>query len=469
MNHNLAVPYSDIPSPPQTSSLSFYCPESLDLLFKSSMLSPQQPNINIICQSSYRSVGLKWTLHRNRLDMPFHHGKAEALPANQFLIEIAPDNLPAGFYDLKVTLDTGISHSESKTLTAICTFGWNAEEMAIRETEPADFQDFWASETALLATVPLDFKQESAMESFNREEIGEYNLSQACLPADYDPEGHKFEEVESCKISFAGPDGGRVYAWLAKPKGYGPFPAMLVLPGAGFNARPRPLEHARHGYLAIDIQIHGQDVDLPEYPKLSTVNDDSQLNPVIGHYYRNVHLRIEQAINLLVSRPDVDSKRIVVVGGSQGGRLGVVAAGLDSRVAAVVSCIAHSGNYPHLAWIARMNGLNHPDDNPKEERFKDRLQFDGMDLKEAPPADYSLHSQTLAYYDPMNYAPYIQCPVLMNVGLIDPVSPPVSVFAIFNRLGTKDKTMVSLPGLGHDWSAEFDRRAWQWLDKKLNS
>ena len=100
------------------------------------------------------------------------------------------------------------------------------------------------------------------------------------MPADYDAEGHKVEEVESCKISFAGPDGGRVYAWLAKPKGPGPFPAMLVLPGAGFAARPRPLEHARHGYLAIDIQIHGQDVDLPKYKPLPGYYDRLQYEPV---------------------------------------------------------------------------------------------------------------------------------------------------------------------------------------------
>ena len=56
--------------------------------------------------------------------------------------------------------------------------------------------------------------------------------------------------------------------------------------------------------------------------------------------------------------------------------------------------------------------------------------------------------------------------MLMNGGLIDPVSPPFSVWAVYNRLATKDKTIVPLPGLAHDWSAEFDRFAWRWLDRK---
>jgi alpha-beta hydrolase superfamily lysophospholipase len=65
-------------------------------------------------------------------------------------------------------------------------------------------------------------------------------------------------------------------------------------------------------------------------------------------------------------------------------------------------------------------------------------------------------------------APDIHCPVRMNAGLIAPVSPPHGVWAVFNRLGSKDKSLVALDGHGHDWSAEFDRRAWKWLDRVLN-
>ena len=94
---------------------------------------------------------------------------------------------------------------------------------------------------------------------------------------------------------------------------------------------------------------------------------------------------------------------------------------------------------------------------------------DGMDVAGAPPLFNEPYDRCLAYYDPMNFAPDAKCPVLFNAGLIDPVSPPYSVFAAFNRWGGKDKTMVALDGLGHDWSAEFDRRAWKWLDKAMKT
>ncbi len=459
MNLNLASPFGDVCSPPQTPYLSFRSPQSANLLFDSG------DAIELQCQAGLRSVGLRWTLHRNMVRKPFREGAAEALPANRYGIRLDTAGLHPGFYDLNVELDTGMTNTLKDTLgrrpmRGVCTFGWKVDQMAVAETRPVDFARFWGDARAKLAKIPLDAR-EGVMKSFGPEAINDYNLSSACLPPDYDPAGHRAEQVESCKVDFAGPDGGRVYGWLAKPRSAGKFPAMLVLPGAGFSARPRPLEHARHGYVALDIQIHGQEVDLKPYPTLPGYNDHPQYDPPSAYYYYNVHLRCVQAINYLLSRPDVDPARIVVVGGSQGGRLGVVVAGLDPRVKAVVSCIANAPNHPHLRWVARCNGLAELGDKEPDPAI---TPTDGMELTGAPPALDDAAGRGFAYHDPMNFAPDIHCPVLMNGGLIDPVSPPFSVWAVYDRLGTSNKQLVALDGMGHDWSAEFDRRAWRWLD-----
>jgi cephalosporin-C deacetylase-like acetyl esterase len=469
MNLNLPLPWDDKCSPPQTPYLAFRSPQSADLFFEPAALGPGQSGLEFICQAGLRNIGMTWSLHRNMIEKPFREGKAEALPANQYRIRIAPQGLPAGFYDLKVVLDTGLvrtSPKDNRPVKGVCTFGWRAAAMAIRETRPADFRAFWEQAKAKLAAIPPDGRNETPMETFDRAAIDAYNLQHACLPADYDPAGHKTEEVESGKVSFAGPDGGRVYGWLAKPKGTGPFPAMLVLPGAGFGARPRPLEHARHGYLALDIQIHGQDVDLPQYPQLPGYYSEFRFESPEAYYYYKVHLRVVQAVSYLASRPDVDPRRIVAVGGSQGGRLGIVIAGLDRRIAAVVSAIANASNYPHLHWVGRCNGLIKPWDNPRAPNYKGCPKSNGIDLTGAPPAVTDPDGRCLAYYDPMNFAPDVRCPILINAGLIDPVSPPLSVWAFYERLASQDKTIVPLPGMAHDWSAEFDRRAWRWLDPK---
>ena len=453
MNANLACPYGDACSPPQTPYLCFHSPQSEDMLFNSG------EQVEIVCQAGLRAVALKWTLHRSMVEKPFREGLAEALPANRFVIRVDTTGLHPGFYDLRVTLDSGMENAEKEPLKkrpvrGVCTFGWKAEAMAIAESRPADFKAFWDEAKAKLAKIPLDAK-EGPLQTFGPQEINTYNVTSACLPPDYDPAGHQCETVASGKVDIAGPDGGRVYGWLAKPEGKGPFPAMLVLPGAGFNARPRPLEHARHGYVALDIQVHGQDVDQKEYPKLPGYDEHVVYEPVAAYYYYNVYLRCLQALNYLRSRPDVDPQRLVVVGGSQGGRLAIVLAGLDPRVAAAVPAIANAANGPYGHWIARLNSY--------------RVNSDGMDVAGAPPLFNAPEERCLAYYDPMNFAPDAHCPALFNVGLIDSISPPYGVFAAFNRWGGKDKAMVALDGLGHDWSAEFDRRAWKWLDGVLKT
>lgn len=460
MEHNLAMPWGDRPSPPNNPYLSFRSPQAEDLLFTGG------DRIRLVCQANLRAYGLTWTLHRNLVDKPFRSGRAEPGLANRFSIDLDTAGLRPGFYDLKVAVESGPAQADKdsagrRPATGVCTFGWKADAMAVADTRPADFAAFWDRARAAIEAVPLDAR-EAPLEAFDKAAIERYNLERACLPADFDPEGHRSERVLSGKVDFAGPDGGRVYGWLARPEGDGPFPAMLVLPGAGVNPRPRPLEHARHGYVALDIQVHGLDVDRSEYPRPDGYFEGFVFQPLEAYYYYRVHQRCLQAVRYLASRKDVDPRRIVVVGGSQGGRLSTVVAALDRRIAAAVPAIAHFANQPYVRWAARCNG--HPDlHQPRDGKL---ATSDGMEVAGAPPLRGDQAERCLAYYDPMNFAPDIACPVYFNAGLIDAVSSPSGVFAAFNRI-PGEKRMAVLDGLGHDWCPEFDRRAFRWLDRVL--
>lgn len=440
MESNLSTPWDVTLSPPARPGIMFYAPGSDDMLFGA------VAEIEIRCQVGIRSVGLRYALCRNHFTAPFLQGEAEAWPANTYVIKVPTARLYPGFYDLKVWLDTG----EATPVETTCVFGYRVDAMKVRDTRPADFAAFWGRGKATLKTIPLDIRM-GEWRTFKDREIDAYNLAEAALPGDYDPAGHKTDEVESCKVSFAGANGMRVHGWLAKPKGRGPFPAMLVLPGAGFAARPRPLEHARHGYLTLDIQIHGQEVDLREYPKIPGYYSDFTFEPADAFYYQRVYLNALQGLNVLALWPDVDSRRIVVAGGSQGGRLSVAVAALDDRVAAAVPAITHYGYVPYTQWSEACNQAGN----------------NGMEAEIPPVPTRTPEQGCLPYYDVMNFAPEVKYPVLMNMGLIDPCSLATGVWAVYQRLGTKDKRMVALPGVGHDWSAEFDRRAWRWLEERL--
>jgi hypothetical protein len=255
MQSNLASPYGSTASRPLDPRLVFWSCGNDDLLF------PAGGDIEIRCQAGLRCVGLRWTLARNLFQQPFLRGEAEALPGNRFIIRPPAEQLKPGFYDLRVTLEPG----DGTSVPGVCTFGYDVDRMPLTLDRPADFQAFWRRGKDELAAVPLK-PQAGEILTFKGNQINAYNLAYAALPGDYDPAGHRCEEVEACKVSFGSAYDLRVHGWLAKPKGNGPFPAMLVLPGAGFNARPAPLEHARHGYLSLDVQVHGQEVDQKEYP-----------------------------------------------------------------------------------------------------------------------------------------------------------------------------------------------------------
>jgi cephalosporin-C deacetylase-like acetyl esterase len=206
-------------------------------------------------------------------------------------------------------------------------------------------------------------------------------------------------------------------------------------------------------------------VDLEKYPPVAGYYEGVQYDPPEAYYYYRVHLRCVQAVRYLLSRPDVDPNRVVIVGGSQGGRLGIVTAALEPRVAAVVSAIPNSSHLSYLDWAracgAVANLYPKRTDQPPPATWQD-----GLDTPLAPLADTPVQ-RCFAYYDPMNFAPDVRCPILVNCGLIDPISPPTSVWAAYLRLGATHKRIVALPGLAHDWSPEFDRQAWRWLDQVL--
>src|SRR3989442_3464476 len=48
---------------------------------------------------------------------------------------------------------------------------------------------------------------------------------------------------------------------------------------------------------------------------------------------------------------------------------------------------------------------------------------------------------TLAYFDGINFAERITCPIVVNIGLQDNVCPPETGYALFNRIGASDKQL----------------------------
>ena len=138
----------------------------------------------------------------------------------------------------------------------------------------------------------------------------------------------------------------RMFGILAVPRGEGPFPAMLAVPGAGVRPYGGEIALAKKGVITLQIGIHGIPVNLdPDvYEQLArgalAEYDSYNLDDRSRYYYRRVYLGCLRAVDFLASHPKWDKKNLLVMGGSQGGQLSIVTAALDPSVTALAA------NYP---------------------------------------------------------------------------------------------------------------------------
>ncbi|MGP4112610.1 acetylxylan esterase [Streptomyces sp. 4N509B] len=277
--------------------------------------------------------------------------------------------------------------------------------------EPEDFDDFWAK--------TLDAARAAAPG-----------------PASYEPVADSpLTTVDVFDVRFPGWGGQPVAAWLLLPRGAtGPLPAVVTYIGysGGRGLYHEHLLWSAAGYAHLVVDSRGQGHDTPDPDPVPSphyvggfmtrgVTDPEH------YYYRRLMTDCVRAVEVLREHPAVDPARVVVSGGSQGGGLALATAGLagDAVAAALVdvpflchyrraSEIASDGPYPELAWYL------------------------GVHQRVDPATVFA----TLDYFDGVHFAPRATAPALFSVALMDPVCPPSTVFAAYNRYAApKDITV----------------------------
>ncbi len=296
--------------------------------------------------------------------------------------------------------------------------GFSVDKIQPWTKEPKDFKAFWDKQLADLADLPLTYTKELAK--------------------------------EYCTAS---------YAYLFEPKNAlkGSCPAVHCPPGAGIKTIKEPLRHryyADNGCIRMEMEIHGLDPRLPQeaFDDLSRAyngKENGYLNNGLDdkdrYYMKRVYLSLIRAIDLMTSLPEWDGKNVIVQGGSQGGALSIVAAGLDSRV---TQCIA---NHPALSDMAAYSaGLTggYPHYN----------RVDGIFTK--------ANIETMAYYDVVNFARYVTADTYMTWGYNDDVCPPTTSIAACNT-HTCPKEALLTPINEHFSTDDTEKGHCTWMLKHL--
>lgn len=275
--------------------------------------------------------------------------------------------------------------------------------------EPADFDTFWKTKLAELATVPANPVLEAVADSGS-------------------------PDIQLWKITMDGFRGTKIHGYLARPKTPQTLPAQLQLQYWGVYPlnKAEVVNHAKKGWLAMNIMAH----DLPcdgdaafyKNPGINTYVNTGAEDPDKSYFLR-MFLAGSRAADYLAGRGDWNGKTLLVQGGSQGGFQTLAVAALNRRVTHATVFVPGGGN---------LTGFldNQPNGWP------------GWVYSKAEGAQREAMIRTAGYYDTNHFAKRITCPVLVGTGLLDTISRPETQFTMFNNLAGP-RRMVLMPSDEH--------------------
>jgi cephalosporin-C deacetylase-like acetyl esterase len=323
---------------------------------------------------------------------------------------------------------------DGRTYRGVGTAGFAPDQIQPTQTDPPDFDAFWTAERTRLSALPLDARWTP-------------------LP-DYGTADADCWQVNLQNVAVV-EGASRLYGILCMPKAPGKYPALLSVPGAGVRPYRGLSEIAGRGVITFQIGIHGIPVIQPQevYDGLgrSALNGywAYGLDSRERYYYRRVYTGTLRANDFLTSLPQWDGHNLGVTGGSQGGALAIVTAGLDARVtrlAAYYPALSDLTGYLH----GRAGGWPHvfrATEGPNVHREDSKIA-------------------TSRYYDVVNFARRVKVPGLYSWGFNDETCPPTSMYAAYNVI-TAPKQLRLAYDTGHRTTQEQVDEVNDWLVDQL--
>lgn len=331
-----------------------------------------------------------------------------------------------GFRDVVLTMKL-----DGQSYTHHVKVGFSPEKIQPFTQEPKDFNTFWQGNLDELAKIPLSYTKEIA-EEYCTDKVDCYLVK---IPV---------SRRKQC-----------VYGYLFYPKNAQPgkHPVVLCPPGAGIKTIKEPLRHkyyAENGFIRLEIEIHGLDPRLPKetFDDISRAfNSDATgylengIDNRDRYYMKHVYLALVRCIDLLTSLSEWDGRNVAVQGGSQGGALALVAAGLDKRVNL---CVV---NHPALSDMAGYTEKGRTGGYPHFNRMTGLYT----------PSNIS----TMAYYDVVNFARKVKATTYMTWGYNDNTCPPTTSYAVWNTLNCEKESLIT--PINEHWTSdatEYGQMVW---------
>ena len=341
-----------------------------------------------------------------------------------------------GFLDLRLTAKVA-----DKKYQHHVKVGFSPDQLKPYTKNPTDFDAFWQ---ANVEAARKEVKNEKLI--VKSEKVEKYST----------------DEFDCYLLKLKVDSRHSIYGYLTKPKLVngqsvnGKYPVVLCPPGAGIKTIKEPMRntyYAKNGFIRLEMEIHGLNPEMTDeqFKEITSAFDyengylTNGLDNRDNYYMKHVYVACVRAIDYLCSLPEWDGQNVFVQGGSQGGALSLITAGLDPRVTA---CVA---NHPALADMAGY--LDH--------RAGGYPHFNRLNNMFTPEK-----VATLAYYDVVNFARRITCPVYLTWGYNDNVCPPTTSYIVWNLITSKKESLIT-PINEHWTSSDTNYGQMLWLKKKI--
>jgi cephalosporin-C deacetylase len=169
------------------------------------------------------------------------------------------------------------------------------------------------------------------------------------------------------------------------------------------------------------------------------------------YYVKAVYLDLYRSIDMLRLIPDINCSAIGIIGKGFGAAAAVFTTAFSDRVAALVM------ETPAFCHLSLSQNISESDASNEINEFVSTVKAKKKQIKE-----------NLTYFDALNFADRIGCPVLATVGFKDTLSPPECVFSLFNHIRS-EKVIEVYPEEGNTagGNAQF-KKSIQWLVKQIN-
>lgn len=352
------------------------------------------PDMTVECEwgPELRSPERRWTLQTGKKGLQTLRLKGSTEP---------------GF----MTLKASVSY-EGKRYTNYINLAFSPDQITPTTTLPDDFLSFWQTAINEVRQVPL-LTDLTPRPELNTDKYIAYEV--------------RFQNHKK---------GCYLYGLMQIPRntdgtplnlsGEKHYPVMIEWPGAGVKSHKGIESIATDsGYIILEMGVNGISVTQHE-----SVYRDLKANALSHYwttgldnrdtyYYKPIYAGTVKTVDMLCALPFIDTTRIVVSGGSQGGALSLVHAALDPRIKAV------SAAYPALSEIAGS--------------YHGRVAGWPQILADPTEPARAEKAAVSAYYDVVNFARFVSQPCKLFIGYNDRTCCPTSTLSVWSVLGTKTK------------------------------